>query len=107
QYDNAGDNECECGDAGAMSAKPTQIERGAVGRRGESGQAILIMLMGMAGFIAMLGLVADTGWSYYQLRQAQTAADAGALAGVHALILSSVSGTCAAADVQSDVNYDV
>lgn len=47
----------------------------------EKGQSLVIVALGLVAFIAMLALVLDGGNAYAAKRQAQNAADAGALAG--------------------------
>jgi len=47
----------------------------------EDGQSLVIVALGMVAFIAILALVIDGGNAYAAKRQAQNAADAGALAG--------------------------
>ena len=56
--------------------KPTQRERG---------QVLVLFALAIFGIVALLGLVVDGGFLYVQRRTAQTAADAGALAGARAL----------------------
>jgi hypothetical protein len=52
-------------------------------KRTEKGQAIIIVVVAFVGLIALSALVIDGGQAYLTRRQAQTAADAGALAGAH------------------------
>ncbi len=47
----------------------------------EKGQTLVLVVIGFLAFIAMLALVLDGGYAYAMRRQAQNAADAGALAG--------------------------
>lgn len=47
----------------------------------EQGQTMIMLVLGIIAFIAMLALVLDGGNAYAAKRQAQNAADAGALAG--------------------------
>jgi hypothetical protein len=47
----------------------------------ESGQSIVLVVLGFLAFVAVLALVLDGGNAYAAKRQAQNAADAGALAG--------------------------
>ena len=49
--------------------------------RSEKGQALIILVLLFVGFIGLLALVLDGGSAYTIRRQAQNAADAGALAG--------------------------
>ena len=48
------------------------------------GQVLVLVVLMLVGLIAMLALVLDGGSFYSQRRQAQLAADAGALAGARA-----------------------
>jgi Putative Flp pilus-assembly TadE/G-like len=50
-------------------------------RKSESGQSLVIIALGIIAFIAILALVIDGANAYAAKRQAQNAADAGALAG--------------------------
>jgi Flp pilus assembly protein TadG len=64
----------------------------------QQGQVLVLFALGLVGFLALLGLVIDGGFLYVQRRTAQTAADAGALAGARALReLSTVSAINSAA----------
>ena len=56
-------------------------------RKGESGQALVIIAVLLVGLIAIIALVIDGGNIYLQRRRMQNAADSGALAGVRALAL--------------------
>jgi Flp pilus assembly protein TadG len=56
--------------------------------RRESGQAIVFLVFGLAGFIGMAGLVIDGGSWLRSQRQLQTAADSAALAGAQELPLN-------------------
>ena len=47
----------------------------------ERGQSLVLVVLGFLAFIAILALVLDGGNAYAAKRQAQNAADAGALAG--------------------------
>ncbi len=47
----------------------------------EVGQSLVIVALGLVAFVAILALVLDGGFAYAAKRQAQNAADAGALAG--------------------------
>ncbi len=49
--------------------------------RNESGQSLVIIALGIVAFVAILALVVDGANAYAAKRQAQNAADAGALAG--------------------------
>ena len=50
-------------------------------RRLEKGQSLIVVTLLLFAFFAMLALVLDGGMTYWQRRNAQNAADAGALAG--------------------------
>jgi hypothetical protein len=52
------------------------------------GQILIIVALMILGLMAMLGLVIDGGNAYFHRRQAQLAADAGALAGARAYCLT-------------------
>ena len=47
----------------------------------ENGQSLILVALALVAFIALLALVMDGGYSYFMRRNAQNAADAGALAG--------------------------
>jgi len=49
--------------------------------KSEKGQTLIILVLGIVAFVALLALVLDGGYAYAAKRQAQNAADAGALAG--------------------------
>jgi Flp pilus assembly protein TadG len=51
----------------------------------ERGQTLVLFALAIVGIVALVGLVVDGGFLYVQRRTAQTAADAGALAGARAL----------------------
>lgn len=53
-------------------------------RRGESGQAIVLVALVMVALIAMLGLALDGGGMFFLYRNAQNAADAAAVAATYA-----------------------
>jgi hypothetical protein len=53
-----------------------------------NGQSMVVVALMMFVFIAMLALTLDGGYTYLQRRAAQTAADAGALAGARELCLT-------------------
>lgn len=59
----------------------------------EKGQAIVLIVISMVGLIAMAALIIDGGNAYLKRRNAQTAADAGALAGVYELCVNKGSDT--------------
>jgi hypothetical protein len=54
----------------------------------QKGQTLVIVALLLIGLLATLGLVLDGGNMYFQRRQAQLAADAGALAGARAYCLT-------------------
>jgi hypothetical protein len=64
---------------------------------GERGQTLVIMVLGMSAFVAFLALALDGGYAWSQRRQAQAAADAGALAGTRQLCISESAGSATAA----------
>jgi len=47
------------------------------------GQAIVMVTLSLLTMCGMMGLAVDLGWSYFVQKQAQAAADAGALGAVH------------------------
>jgi Flp pilus assembly protein TadG len=51
----------------------------------ERGQTLVLFALAIVGIVALIGLIVDGGFLYVQRRTAQTAADAGALAGTRAL----------------------
>jgi hypothetical protein len=53
--------------------------------KSENGQSLMIVVLGLFAFVAILALVLDGGNAYAAKRQAQNAADAGALAGATAM----------------------
>jgi hypothetical protein len=53
--------------------------------KSENGQSLMIVVLGLFAFFAILALVLDGGNAYAAKRQAQNAADAGALAGATAM----------------------
>ena len=59
--------------------------------RSQAGQAILMVSMGIAFLMGILGLVVDVGWGYYRKQVAQAAADAAAMAAVTAAGTGTVS----------------
>jgi hypothetical protein len=48
--------------------------------KGRDGQALIMVTLGLAFLMGILGLVVDVGWGYYQKQVAQTAADSAAMA---------------------------
>ena len=54
----------------------------------QSGQTLVLVALLMVAFIAMLAVILDGGYAYLQKRNAQTAADVGAMAGARELCLS-------------------
>jgi Putative Flp pilus-assembly TadE/G-like len=62
-------------------------------RQRQAGQAMVLFALGMVGIVALVALVLDGSYIYVQRRTAQTAADAGALAGARALREASTVGT--------------
>ena len=54
----------------------------------QSGQSMVLIGLMMIVFIAMLAVILDGGYAYVQRRNAQTAADAGAMAGARELCLT-------------------
>src|SRR6476469_1476968 len=56
-------------------------------RRGQKGQAIVMVTLSLIAMCGVLGLAVDLGWSYFLRRTAQKAADAGALAAAQQFLL--------------------
>lgn len=56
--------------------------------RRNSGQAVLVVTLGIIAMFGMLGLVVDIGWAYFRRHAAQAAAEAAALAAAEAAIVS-------------------
>ena len=56
----------------------------------ERGQAIVLIVFAIFGLVVMAALIVDGGNMYLMRRNAQTAADAGALAGVYAICVQGV-----------------
>ncbi len=52
----------------------------------QSGQSLVFVALAIVALVAMAGLIVDGGYAYAMRRQAQNAADAGALAGARALV---------------------
>ena len=55
-------------------------------RKDSGGQAIILVTLALLAMCGMMGLAVDTGWSFFVHKQAQTAADAAALAAVQEAI---------------------
>lgn len=54
-------------------------------KKTEAGQSLVMVTLMLLAFLAMLALILDGGMTYWQRRNAQNAADAGALAGAEVL----------------------
>ena len=54
-------------------------------RRLEKGQSLIVVTLLLFAFFAILALVLDGGYTYWMRRNAQNAADAGALTGADTL----------------------
>lgn len=63
---------------------------------GKSGQSMVIMAVAVAALIALAALIIDGGSSYLNRRQAQTAADAAAMAGAYSMCVEDLDPTAAA-----------
>lgn len=68
----------------------------------QSGQSIVLFALGLVALLAMAALLVDGGQTYMHRRQAQAAADAGALAGARELCVGDAAGARAMA-----INYAV
>jgi len=73
---------------------------GAAGRRGQRGQTLVIFAGGVAGLLALVGLVVDGANAYAQHRTTQNAADAAGQAGAAVLARAILSG-------EPPVDFDV
>ena len=51
-------------------------------RQKSSGQALVMVTMGLVAMAGLMGLAVDMGWSFFVQKQAQAVADAAALAAV-------------------------
>src|SRR4051812_40203287 len=58
-------------------------------RKGQQGQAIIMVSVGIIFLMGILGLVVDVGWGYYRKQVAQAAVDAA----VTAAVVSAGTGT--------------
>ncbi|HKN60039.1 MAG TPA: pilus assembly protein TadG-related protein [Candidatus Acidoferrales bacterium] len=65
-------------------------------RRGEAGQAIVVVALALVAILGILGLATDVGYMRYTKRQLQTAADAAAIAGAAELAYSDVTSAAQA-----------
>ena len=54
-------------------------------RRASRGQIIIMFAAALVGLVGLLGLATDLGYAFVQRRTMQNAADAGAIAGAHAI----------------------
>ena len=72
----------------------TEVTHGGDGmfEREQDGQAVIIVVVAMIGLMGFLGLVTDVGWSFYQKRVAQNAADAVVLAAIQEIANSHTDG---------------
>ena len=57
-------------------------------RRGEQGQSVVIVALALFAMMALLAVTFDGANAYFQRRMAQTASDAGALAGARELCVT-------------------
>jgi hypothetical protein len=81
--------------------------------RDDAGQALVLVVIGLTGFVGCAALVVDVGSWFQTQRQLQTAADAGALAGAQELPPTTLDACgptdtrppCAAAQDYSQQNY--
>ncbi len=64
------------------------IDQSSSRRAPQSGQTLVLVALLMIVFIGMLAVILDGGYAYMQKRNAQTAADAGAMAGARELCIS-------------------
>ena len=61
-------------------------------RHSERGQSAILLVFALATMVGVLGLVTDTGWSYFRKQSAKAAAEAAALAAVQAALQSAGGG---------------
>ncbi|HIC90291.1 MAG TPA: hypothetical protein EYP04_12935 [Anaerolineae bacterium] len=66
---------------------PNRVLQSYPGRDGESGQALIIIVLALPVLLGMLALALDGGYAFAQRRRMQNAADAAALAGARQLAL--------------------
>jgi hypothetical protein len=71
----------------------------------ENGQTLVLVVIGLLAFIAMLALVLDGGNAYAAKRQAQNAADSGALAGAQYMCQHRLEAGVLSAAVQKAQDY--
>ena len=77
------------------------------GRRDERGQILLMAVAGMFVFVALVGLVIDTGVGYRERRNNQNAADLSALAGTKVVADHYLDGGRTGTDVYDAVSASV
>ena len=77
-------------------------------RRGERGQVLVLVALGMVALVAMVGLVLDGGSTFGQRRAEQRGADLAALAGANDLLLhgNAASAEAVAKSVATQNGYD-
>ncbi|MFL6446376.1 MAG: TadE/TadG family type IV pilus assembly protein [Bryobacteraceae bacterium] len=63
-------------------------------RRGERGQATIMLTLSLLAMFGLMGLAVDLGWAFYVRRSAQAAADVAALSTTRAGIQSNLSIDC-------------
>jgi Flp pilus assembly protein TadG len=63
-------------------------------RRGEKGQATIMVTLSLLAMFGLMGLAVDLGWAFYIRRSAQAAADAAALSAARAGIQSNLTIDC-------------
>jgi Flp pilus assembly protein TadG len=63
-------------------------------RRGEQGQATIMVTLSLLAMCGLMGLAVDLGWAFYVRRSAQAAADAAALGATRAALQSNLSIDC-------------
>jgi Flp pilus assembly protein TadG len=63
-------------------------------RRGEEGQATILVTLALMAMCGLMGLAVDLGWAFYVRRSAQAAADAAALGATRTAFQSNLSADC-------------
>jgi Flp pilus assembly protein TadG len=76
--------------------------RGRFGRNGEHGQMVVLFALCLIAIIAMAGLLIDGGMAWANRRQAQAAADTGALAAAQAFVAGQSGSAAALAVAQAN-----
>ena len=70
----------------------------------QKGVILPLASISFLGILAMIGLAIDTGYTFFQYRKAQTAADAGALGGAFEIFYGNGHGSAVAAALTETSN---